>query len=141
MSSRRRFIECVLCAAGGLIATGATAQTPTAQTPAATTGGVKRTIVSQIEGPMPGYMTVLVEAEIEAGATVARHTHPGVESTFVLEGEFELLVDGQPNRMMRPGTGFQIPTATPHSVKNGPKAARIAANYVVEKGKPLASPV
>ena len=56
---------------------------------------------------MPGYVTVTVEAEIDAGATVARHTHPGIESAYVIDGGGELLVDGQPAMQVTPGIGFQ----------------------------------
>ncbi len=89
---------------------------------------------------MPGYVTVTVEAEIDAGATVARHTHPGIESAYVIDGGGELLVDGQPAMQVTPGIGFQIPPVTPHSLKNGAKPSRLAITYIVEKGKPLASP-
>jgi hypothetical protein len=51
----------------------------------ATTPGVTRKILSQMDGPAPGYVTILAEATIEAGVTVGRHTHPGIESAYVLE--------------------------------------------------------
>src|SRR5262245_16413166 len=89
MLTRRRFAgfaPCAICAVRGFIATEASAQ----GAPAATTPGVTRTILSQTDGPTPGYTTMLVEATIEAGVPVARHTHPGVESAYVLEGGFEL---------------------------------------------------
>jgi quercetin dioxygenase-like cupin family protein len=74
--------------------------------------------------------------------TIARHTHPGIESSYVLEGGFELPVQGQPTRMLKAGDGFQIPPETPHAGgKPGDKKSRLATTYVVEKGKPLASPV
>ena len=79
------------------------------------TPGVTRKILSQQDGPTPGYVTVLVEATIEAGVPVGRHTHPGIESAFVLEGGFELPVAGQPTRMLKVGDGFQIPPNTPHA--------------------------
>jgi quercetin dioxygenase-like cupin family protein len=42
---------------------------------------------------------------------------------------------------LKPGDGFQIPPDTPHAgVKNGPKMTKITSTYIVEKGKPLASP-
>jgi len=135
MLSRRFFAGCALCAIGGLAATSVEAQTP----PAAT-GGVKRTILKQTDGPVPGYVTVTAEAEIEAGATVARHTHPGIESGYLIEGGGELSVDGQPSQMLKPGDGFQNPVGVPHGLKNGPKTSRLAITYIVEKGKPLASP-
>ena len=131
------FASCALCAITGFVATDASAQT----TPPATTPGVTRKILSQTDGPVPGYVTIIVEAEIEAGVTVARHTHPGIESAYILEGGLELPIEGQPTRMMKPGDGFVIPAGTPHAGgKNGDKNTRIASTYVVEKGKPLASP-
>ena len=137
MLTRRGFASCALCAISGFIATEAAAQ----GAPPAGTPGVTRNILSQTDGPTPGYVTVLVEAVIDAGVPVGRHTHPGIESAFVLEGGFELPVEGQPTRMLKPGDGFQIPPNTPHA---GGKAAtaktRVLITYVVEKGKPLASP-
>ena len=128
---------CAICGLTGLVATGAAAQ----GTPPAATSGVTRNILSQTDGPMPGYVTINVVAEIEAGVAVGRHTHPGIESAYVLEGGFELPIEGQPTRMLKPGDGFQIPPGTPHAGgKPGDKKTKIAITYVVEKGKPLASP-
>jgi quercetin dioxygenase-like cupin family protein len=84
---------------------------------------------------------VLVEATIEAGVKVGRHTHPGVESAFVLEGGFKLPIQGQPTKSLKAGDGFQIPPETPHAGgEAGSAKSRILITYVVEKGKPLASP-
>jgi len=44
------------------------------------------------------------------------------------------------NRDIKPGEPFQIPTSVPHSLQNGPAPTKLIANFVVEKGKPLASP-
>lgn len=128
------FASCALCAITGFIATEASAQ-------GAPPGGVNRKILSKTDGPA-GYETVLVEAEIEAGVAVGRHTHPGIESAYVLEGGFELPIKGQPTRMTKAGDGFQIPPETPHAGGAAPTAkTRLIITYVVEKGKPLASPV
>ena len=131
------FASCAICAVTGFIATEASAQ----GAPPAVTSGVKRTTLSQMDGPMPGYVTINMEVEIDQGVTIARHTHPGIESSYVLEGGFELPVQGQPTRMLKAGDGFQIPPETPHAGgKPGDKKSRLAITYVVEKGKPLASP-
>ena len=131
------FASCAICAVTGFIATEASAQ----GAPPAAAGGVKRKLLSQTDGPMPGYVTINMEAEIDAGVTVARHTHPGIESSYVLEGGFELPVQGQPTRMLKAGDGFQIPPETPHAGgKPGDTKTRLAITYVVEKGKPLATP-
>jgi quercetin dioxygenase-like cupin family protein len=131
------FASCVLCGIGEFVATGASAQ----GTPPPATPGVTRKILSQTDGPTPGYVTVLVEATIESGVKVGRHTHPGVESAYVLEGGFELPVQGQSTRMLKAGDGFQIPPETPHAGgAPGSAKTRVLITYVVEMGKPLASP-
>jgi quercetin dioxygenase-like cupin family protein len=131
------FASCALCGITEFIAAEASAQ---GMAPAAT-GGVTRKILSKTDGPMAGYETLLVEATIEAGVSVGRHTHPGIESAYVLEGGFELPVQGRETVMIKPGDGFQIPPETPHAGgKPGSAKSRILITYVVEKGKPLASP-
>jgi len=131
------FTGCAICAATGLVATAASAQTAAP----ATTAGVTRKILSQVDGPTPGYVTIIAEATIDAGNIVARHTHPGIESGYVIEGVLELPIEGQPTRTLNVGDSFQVPVATPHA---GGKASamkiRVVSTYVVEKGKPLASP-
>ena len=137
MLTRRGFASCALCAITGFIATEASAQC----TPPAAAGGVTRKILSKTDGPAPGYETLLVEATIEAGVAVGRHTHPGVESAYVLEGGFELPIQGQETRTIKAGDAFQIPPETPHAGGKPPSAnTRILITYVVEKGKPIASP-
>ena len=138
MLTRRGFAGCAICAISGFVATDASAQ----GTPPAGTPGVTRKILSQTDGPAAGYVTLLVEAEIEAGVSVGRHTHPGIESAHVLEGGFELPIEGQPTRMLKPGDSVQVPPNTPHAGgKAGTAKTRLIITYVVEKGKPLASPV
>ena len=130
------FASCALCAITGFIATEASAQG--APPPP---GGVNRKILSKTDGPAAGYETVLVEAEIEAGVAVGRHTHPGIESAYVLEGGFELPIQGMETRMLKAGDAFQVPPNTPHAGgKAGTAKTRVLITYVVEKGKPLASP-
>ena len=140
MLTRRGFAgvaTCAICAAAGFIATDASAQ----NAPLAVTTGLKRKLLAQMDGPVPGYVTINAEVEIEPGVLVARHTHPGIESGYLLEGGIDLPIQGQPTRTLKPGDGFQVPAETPHAgAKNGDKKTVLAVTYVVEKGKPLASP-
>ena len=129
MLTRRLFASCALCAASGLVATVVDAQTP----------GVVRTVLQQTDGPADGYVTILARGDIPAGAVVARHTHPGIETAFVVAGGATLIVAGQADRTLSPGDSFQIPTGTPHGLRNGGSATSIASTYVVERGKPLAT--
>jgi quercetin dioxygenase-like cupin family protein len=103
--------------------------------------GVTRKILSQIDGPVPGYTTIVMDVTIEKGTKVARHTHPGIESSYVMEGSVDLPVEGQPIRSIKAGGAFQIPPETPHA--GGPPTEndiKLLINYIVEKGKPLVSP-
>lgn len=137
MLTRRRFASCAICAIAGLVSTNASAQ---AKSGAA--GAVTRKILSRTDGPSAGYETIMMEAVIEPGAVIGRHTHPGIESTYVLEGELELPVQGQPTRMVKAGDGFQIPPETPHAGGKSPTVrTKVLINYIVQKGKPLATPV
>jgi quercetin dioxygenase-like cupin family protein len=132
MFTRRGFAGCALCVVTGFTATGVEAQNAPA--------GLKRTIITRTDGPMQGYETVNARVDLEAGALVARHTHPGIESSYVVDGALELSVDGQGTRTLKAADGFQVPPRAPHSAKNGDKPTILAITYVVEKGKPLASP-
>jgi len=139
--SRRDFAHvatCAICAAAGLVPGVALA----ADAPAgAATSGLTRKLLSQTEGPMEGYVTIIAEVTIEPSVLVARHTHPGIESGYIVEGAIDLPIEGQPTRALKPGDGFQVPAQTPHAGgKNGDQKTKIVSTYVVEKGKPLASP-
>lgn len=141
MLSRRSFggfVTCALCA----ISSGFTATEVAAQgTPAAGgTPGVSRKVLSQIDGPVPGYTTLVVEVTIEPGVVVGRHTHPGIESGYVVEGALDLPIEGQKTIALKPGDGFEVPPNTPHAGSKVDQKCKIVSTYVVEKGKPLASP-
>jgi quercetin dioxygenase-like cupin family protein len=133
MLMRRSFLSCAICAATGLVATAVDAD---AQAPA----GLTRTIIQKTEYPGDKHVSILVLAEIQPDFLVARHTHPGVESSYVVEGGGTLSVKGQPDRAVKTGDAFQITPETPHSLKNGGGKTRLAITYIVEKDKPLATP-
>ena len=83
-----------------------------------------------------GHATVMVLIENAGGAP--RHTHPGLEMTYILEGEYTLMVDGRADQALRPGDWFEVPAEVPHSVTCN-KPGRALGHYVVEKDKPLVS--
>ena len=131
------FASCALCGLAEFVATEVSAQ----GTPPPAPAGFTRKILSQMDGPMPGYVTLVAEVTIDPGTFVARHTHPGIESGYVVAGNIELPVEGQPTRMLKAGDGFQLSVPTPHAgAKTGDTKTVIVSTYVVEKGKPLTSP-
>src|SRR5271166_2575131 len=101
--------------------------------------GVSLKVLRRMDGPVDGYETVMVEIAIPEGTLVPPHTHPGVESTFVLEGTGELHVDGMPSVSLSPGDSFQAPPDTVHFVQVGQRA-RVRSTLVVRKGEPITQP-
>ena len=103
--------------------------------------GFTRTPVQQGDLSIPGREGVQAVATIQPGAESGRHTHPGEEIAYVLAGEGELLIDGQEPRKLKAGDAFVVPAGTVHDARNtGTTTIRVLGVYVVEKGKPLASP-
>lgn len=107
-----------------------------AQAPALT-----RTIVTRADVSVPGREAVVARVEIAPGGVAGWHTHPGDEISYVTDGEATLMIAGQPPRKVAAGEGFVIPAGTVHNARNeGAAATKLIGVYVVEKGKPLASP-
>ena len=99
--------------------------------------GIKRTPLQKLDFPA-GYNTVTAIAEVPAGGAAGRHTHPGAETGYVLEGELELLVDGKPPMKIKAGESYQIPEGAIHDAKAGDKPFKVLGVYVVKAGEPLA---
>ena len=107
-----------------------------AQVPALT-----RTIVTKADVSVPGHEAVIARVEVAPGGVAGWHTHPGDEISYVTEGEATLMVAGHPPRKVTAGEGFVIPAGVVHNAKNDSGTlVKIVGVYVVEKGKPLASP-
>lgn len=104
--------------------------------------GVQRTVVQRKDISVSGREAVIAHVEIAPGSSAGRHTHPGEEISYVIEGEGEVLIQGQPALKIKAGDGFVVPNGAIHDAHNtGTEPLKLAAVYVVEKGKPLATPV
>jgi len=103
--------------------------------------GLTRTLVGKADVSVPGREAVVARVELAPGATAGRHTHPGDEISYILEGEAELRIDGQPPKIVKAGESFVIPAGVIHDAHNpGSAPVKLVGVYVVEKGKPMASP-
>jgi quercetin dioxygenase-like cupin family protein len=106
---------------------------------ASPTPSIKRIPLQRFDVPGTAYETVIGIAEIAPNASIGRHTHPGPESGYVIEGGFELLIDGEAPRLLKAGDSYNLPPRIVHDAKSGPDGAKVIAAYVVERGQPLAS--
>jgi len=140
MLNRRGFISCAICSAMGYAATEAAAQgSPQGAAPAAPSG-ITRTVIGKAELPGERYVVILMEAEFDPALKVARHTHPGVESSYLIAGGGVLSVKGQADRTLKAGDAFQIPAELPHAFEVGAQKTRLVITYAVDKDRPIASP-
>jgi quercetin dioxygenase-like cupin family protein len=100
--------------------------------------GITRTDLQQHDLSIPGREVVQVRVDFSPGVAFGRHTHPGEEIVYVLEGSLEYEVDGKPPVTLKAGDVLFIPAGTIHSAKNvGNGNGAELATYLVEKGKPL----
>jgi quercetin dioxygenase-like cupin family protein len=103
--------------------------------------GIQRTILQRKDISVPGREAVIARVEIAPGAFAGRHTHPGEEISYILEGEGEILVEGQPALKVKAGDSFIIPNGAKHDAHNtGTQPLRLAGIYIVDKNQPLATP-
>ena len=121
--------EVAMMIIGSILATSATqAQQP----------GTRRIDLQHHDLSAPGREVVQVRVEFDPGYVSPKHTHPGEEIIYVLEGTLEYHVDGKPTAIYKPGEVLMVPAGTIHWVKNvGSGNGAELATYVVEKGKPL----
>jgi len=106
---------------------------------AAQAQGITRQPLQTTDFPA-GFQTVTGIATVAPGACAGLHTHPGLETSYVLEGEVTIKIDGKPDQKMKAGDSFQIPISGKHDACNVSTApAKVLAVYIIEKGKPLAS--
>ena len=100
--------------------------------------GIKRTDLQQHDLGTPGREVVQVRVDIGPGVVAPKHSHPGEEIIYVIEGSLEYQVEGKPPVTLKAGEVLFIPYGTVHSAKNvGNDNAAELATYIVEKAKPL----
>ena len=100
--------------------------------------GITRKDLMRHDLSAPGREVIQVLVEFAAGATASRHSHPGEELVYVVEGSLEYQLDGKPAVTIKAGEVLFIPAGEIHAVKNvGAGKGAELATYIVEKGKPL----
>jgi quercetin dioxygenase-like cupin family protein len=128
MKTARIFVVALLIVAGGLALRVAHSQQP----------AIKRTELQRHDLSISGREAIQVRGDFPPGAAVPRHTHPGEELVYVLEGTLEFQLDGQPPVTLKPGEVLFVPAGTIHTAKNVNGGNSVAlSTYIVEKGKPL----
>ena len=104
--------------------------------------GSKRTDLQRHDLSAPGREVVQVRVDFDPGYVSPRHTHPGEEIVYVIEGTLVYEVEGRAPMTLKAGDVLFIPAGTIHAAKNvGSTNGAELATYIVEKGKPLITQV
>jgi len=118
----------LLIVSGGLFLDGARAQQP----------GIKRTDLQRHDLSAPGRELIQVRVDFDPGSSFPKHSHPGEEIIYVIEGTLEYEIEGQPAATYKAGDVLFVPAGAIHRAKNvGSGNGAELATYIVEKGKPL----
>jgi len=100
--------------------------------------GIKRTDLQRYDVGATGREVIQVRVELAPGVAFGKHTHPGEEAIYMLEGTLEYEVEGRPTITLKAGDVLFIPARVVHAARNpGRTNGAELATYVVEKGKPL----
>ena len=103
--------------------------------------GTKRTDLQRHDLSAPGREVIQVRVDFDPGYVSPRHTHPGEEIIYVLEGTLEYQIGDRPPVKVKAGDVLFVPAGTVHLARNvGSTNGAELATYVVEKGKPLITP-
>jgi quercetin dioxygenase-like cupin family protein len=85
---------------------------------------------------------IMASVEFPTGSVLNRHTHPGDEFVFVLQGTLEISAEGRETRRVSTGDVFHNPRGLVHEVRNvGDTPVRLANIFIVDKGKPFFQPI
>jgi quercetin dioxygenase-like cupin family protein len=100
--------------------------------------GLWRTDVERKDLSVSGREVIQSRVDIGPEAPLVKHSHPGEEIIYILEGSLEYQIGGQPPKMFGAGEALTVPAGAAHAVRNADSgnAAELATS-VVEKGKPL----
>ena len=128
MNTTRMMVLAMLIAGSGLTALVTNAQQP----------GITRSDIVRHDLGVAGREVIQVCVDFAQRVAFGRHSHPGAEVAYVLEGTLEYQFEGESPVTLNAGEALFIPAGTIHAAKNvGTGNAAELATYIVEKGKPL----
>jgi|SRR5438128_8945138 len=70
--------------------------------------GIRRTDLQRHDLSVAGREVVQVRVDIAPGARSVKHTHPGEEIIYVLEGSLEYEIDGKPSTTYKAGDALLV---------------------------------
>ncbi len=86
---------------------------------------------------------IITTRDFKPGETVGAHTHHGVEMTQVVQGSFEIFIQGRTPKVIKAGESFLVPRGIPHDGRPaaGSGPVHVAVTLVLDKGSVPRTPV
>ena len=92
---------------------------------------LQRTDLIRNDIDVPGHEAIQVRVDFAPGVLAPKHSHPGEEIAFVIEGTLEYQLEGAEPVTLKAGQSLFIPSGVVHSAKNiGSGKASELATYV-----------
>jgi quercetin dioxygenase-like cupin family protein len=76
---------------------------------------VTRVPIGKTEVPGSNYEVITAMVTLQPGFKAGRHNHPGVVQAQVLEGEFMIQFDGEPEKTFKAGQSLEVPSGAIHN--------------------------
>jgi quercetin dioxygenase-like cupin family protein len=104
-------------------------------------GGIKRTVLQKTSFPKDYTVSVNI-INLPAGTSASPHIHPGLEVTYVLEGEFDLVTKGKPDQRFTAGMSYLVTDQDEHFARVlGDKPMKLLCVFIQRDGEPVAKVV
>ncbi len=101
-------------------------------------GGMRSKELNRAEVPGSNFVVVTLQTEMDVGASDPLHSHPGVQMGYLEKGSIRLIVQGQPDKIIKAGESYQVPAGAPHAADAiGTEMYKSVTTYVVDKTKPI----
>jgi quercetin dioxygenase-like cupin family protein len=100
-----------------------------------------RTVLKQADLTGTNMEIIIAVLEVPPGVSIERHTHPGEEAVYVLEGATLQTPDGKEVERPAGQAGVNV-RDVPHGGYKvvGDKPLKLLTVHIVDKGKPMAVP-
>jgi quercetin dioxygenase-like cupin family protein len=92
--------------------------------------GIRRTDLQQHDLGIPGREVAQARVDIDPGVESPKHSHPGEEIVYVIEGVLEYQIEGEPPATVKAGEVLFIQAGANHTVKNVQQRQRGGARHV-----------
>jgi quercetin dioxygenase-like cupin family protein len=84
---------------------------------------------------------IVTRFDLPAGFDLPRHTHPGEEVVYILEGSATAVVEDEPDTVVEAGEAYWIPYGRVHTAVPGPDGVKGLVFRVHREGEPIRTDV